>query len=122
MVQATIAAPAGLAHQFSKQNLRRADVYLMGVNWETMDFVCGNPECARVTDGFGNYVTRLESQAGKLADALRAAVEALAGEVTECHGEKCRSRDCISCAGPLAVAWENGCSVLAEWEKQKGGA
>lgn len=61
-VLANIAAPAELAHQFSKANLRKKDVYLLGVNWETMDFLCGNEKCGRVTDGYGNYVTNLAKE------------------------------------------------------------
>lgn len=65
-VQATISAPAALYHQLSKQNLRRKDVFMLGVNWETVDFICGNPKCGRVTDGYGNYVTRLEGRVKEL--------------------------------------------------------
>ena len=61
-VQAVISAPSELAHQFSKQNLRRKDVYLMGVLWETADFICTNPECGKVIDGYGNYVTNLKKE------------------------------------------------------------
>lgn len=59
-VQATISAPSSLAHQLSKQNLRSKEVYLMGVNWETADLICENQDCQHITDGYGNYVTKLE--------------------------------------------------------------
>ena len=59
-VQATISAPSSLVHQLSKQNLRSKEVYLMGVNWETADFICENQDCQHITDGYGNYVTKLE--------------------------------------------------------------
>ena len=65
-VQAVISAPGELAHQFSKQNLRRKDVYLMGVLWETADFICTNPECGKVVDGYGNYVTNLKKEVERL--------------------------------------------------------
>ncbi len=65
-VQAVISAPGELAHRFSKQNLRRKDVYLMGVLWETADFICTNPECRNVLNGYGNYVTNLKREVERL--------------------------------------------------------
>ena len=65
-VQATISAPGKLAHRLSKQSLRRKDVYLMGVMWETADFICTNPECGNVHDGYGNYVTNLKKEVERL--------------------------------------------------------
>jgi len=86
-VLAVISAPAELSHNFTKANLRRKDVYLMGVNWETANYICENPECRHVIDGYGNYVTNLEKERENvrtlLADhvereaALRAEVERL---------------------------------------------
>ncbi|UBM12823.1 hypothetical protein [Cupriavidus metallidurans] len=69
-VQAVIEAPAELAHQFSKQNMRRGDVFFRGVLWETMDFICGNQACQHVSMGYGNYVTNLEKQVQELQAAL----------------------------------------------------
>lgn len=80
-VQAVISAPAALAHQFSKQNLRRADVHLMGVLWETMDFICGNEKCGRVTDGYGNYVTNLAKRVKEL--------EKLVADIPQIHSNDC---------------------------------
>lgn len=74
-VQATISAPGDLAHQFSKQNLRRKDVYLLGVNWETADFICTNPKCGSVRDGYGNYVTNLEKEVKRLREMLESREE-----------------------------------------------
>lgn len=65
-VQAVISAPGELAHKLSKQNLRRRDVYLIGVLWETADFICTNPKCGKVLDGYGNYVTNLEKEVERL--------------------------------------------------------
>ena len=65
-VQAVISAPGELAHKFSKQNLRRRDVYLIGVLWETADFICTNPKCGKVLDGYGNYVTNLKKEVERL--------------------------------------------------------
>lgn len=61
-VQAVISAPGDLEHKFSKQNLRRKDVYLEGVLWETADFICIKPTCGRITNGYGNYVTNLKKE------------------------------------------------------------
>lgn len=71
-VQAVIQAPGELAHQFSKANLRRKDVFLMGVLWETADFICNNPECrCLVSDGYGNYVTNLAKRVAELEAKLK---------------------------------------------------
>ena len=69
-VQATISAPGELAHKFSKSNLRRKDVYLMGVLWETADFICTNPNCGTVKDGYGNYVSNLKKEVDRLHATL----------------------------------------------------
>ena len=65
-VQAVISAPGELAHNLSKKNLKRKDVYLMGVNWETADYICTNQKCGKVFNGYGNYVTRLEKEVDRL--------------------------------------------------------
>lgn len=65
-VQVVVSAPSELMHQFSKENLRRKDVQLMGVLWETADHICSNPECGKVVSGYGNYVTRLEKELSAL--------------------------------------------------------
>ena len=59
-VQATLSAPAELLHNFSKTNLRRRDVYLLGVNWETADTISEN--CGTVVHAYGNYISRLEKK------------------------------------------------------------
>ena len=66
--QATLSAPGELMYKFSKSNLRRKDVYLMGVNWETCDIICG--DCSRVTPAYGNYVSRMEKEVKKLTAEL----------------------------------------------------
>ena len=69
-VQAVISAPGELAHQFSKKNLRSKEVYLMGVLWETADYICVEPNCGRVLDGYGNYVTGLKKRVKELEARL----------------------------------------------------
>jgi len=76
-VQAVVSAPGDLAHQLSKRNLRRKDVYLMGVLWETADYICTNQTCSHVVDGPGNYRTNLE----KGIERLRAENERLRAEL-----------------------------------------
>lgn len=66
MVQTIITAPSRLYRLFSKKNLRSKEVQTNGTLWETCDFICGNPECGRVTNGYGNYVTRLQDENEKL--------------------------------------------------------
>ena len=65
-VQAVVSAPGDLYHRLSKQNLRKKEVYLMGVLWDTADFICDNPKCQHVTKGFGNYVTNLKKDVERL--------------------------------------------------------
>jgi len=78
-VQATISAPAELSHNFTKKNLRRRDVYLLGVNWETADIICENPKCRRVVRAYGNYVSRLEKENAQLKAEIAALAEASIG-------------------------------------------
>ena len=78
MGQCTLSAPGELYAKFSKSNLRRKDVYLMGVNWETFDVLCQNPKCSHTINGYGNYVSRLqqENQAVKAReDALKSKLD-----------------------------------------------
>lgn len=65
-VQAIISAPSSLMHGLSKRELRRKDVYFMGVLWETADHVCTNPKCRHVSHGYGNYVTNLRKEVERL--------------------------------------------------------
>jgi BMFP domain-containing protein YqiC len=58
---------------FSKQNLRSKDVHLQGVLWETTDFICSSSSCGRVTNGYGNYVSKLKER----VDELEAQISAL---------------------------------------------
>ena len=77
-VQAVISAPGELTDALSKRNLRRKDVYILGVLWETADYICTNLECQHVFDGYGNYVTRLKNENQELRaelDAKNAALE-----------------------------------------------
>ena len=41
-------------------------MYLIGVLWETADFICTNPKCGKVLDGYGNYVTNLKKEVERL--------------------------------------------------------
>jgi hypothetical protein len=73
-VQAVVSAPSDLLHGLSKRNLRRKDVYLMGVLWETADHICTNEKCSHVIDGYGNYVTNLKKQRDELLASLQEAL------------------------------------------------
>lgn len=66
MVQATLCTDGKYYGNFTKQNLRHKGSYLNSVNWETADFLCVNEKCRRVTNGLGNYVSRLEKELIKL--------------------------------------------------------
>ena len=69
-VHATISAPGELNANFTKRNLRRGDVHLVCVNWETTDFLCSNLKCQRPTLGFGNYVSNLAKENQRLKELL----------------------------------------------------
>lgn len=53
----------------------------MGVLWETADFICTNPECRNVLNGYGNYVTNLKREVERLrrdmADTEKNLIKAL---------------------------------------------
>ena len=38
----------------------------MCVLWETADFICTNPKCGKVLNGYGNYVTNLKKEVERL--------------------------------------------------------
>lgn len=63
MVQATIVAPADLSHQFSKANLRRKDVYLMGVSWDGADYLCADH--GLIIGGFGDRYRKMEQEVAR---------------------------------------------------------
>lgn len=72
-VQLSISAPGACYRKLSKQVFRGKDVQVLGANWETADFICTNPTCGHVRDGYGNYVTNLE----KRNEALEAEIASL---------------------------------------------
>lgn len=72
MVQMIACAPSEMMHNFTKANMRSKDFELMGVLWETADFLCQNKDCGRVTDGYGNYVTNLKKENQRLREAMTA--------------------------------------------------
>lgn len=67
MGQCTLSAPAELYGRFSKTNIRRKDVHMIGANWETFDFIC---ECGYTKDACGNYVSRMTKRIPILLDLL----------------------------------------------------
>lgn len=71
-VQAVVSAPAELSRNFSKRNMRRKDVYFMGVLWETEDLMCVNPKCGWHMNGYGNYVTNLKKQVNDAKESIAA--------------------------------------------------
>lgn len=70
MVQAIISAPSDLEGNLSKRNLRRKDVYIIGVLWETADFICTNTKCNTVFNGYGNYVSNMKKELEELKSKL----------------------------------------------------
>lgn len=59
-VQTTISCPSSMNRHFTKRNMRKKEVYFLGVNWETADYIC--PKCGFIIQGYGNYVSRLEKE------------------------------------------------------------
>lgn len=70
MLQMSVCAPSEMMHNFSKKNIRSAEFQIHGVLWETADFICTNEACRHITDGYGNYVTRLKKENEKLKSVL----------------------------------------------------
>ncbi len=68
MVQIVVSAPSDMMHNFTKGNMRSKEFKIMGVLWETGDFICNL--CGHVTDGYGNYVTNLRKENEKLKTIL----------------------------------------------------
>lgn len=62
MVQMAVSAPSEMMYDFTKKNMKSADFKIHGVIWETADFICTNQSCQHVTNGYGNYVTRLKKE------------------------------------------------------------
>lgn len=62
MVMMQVCAPANMMHNFSKKNMRDKNFTIMGVMWETADYICTNEKCRHVTNGYGNYVTNLQKE------------------------------------------------------------
>ena len=73
----TLSAPTEFHSNFSKTNLRRKDVYLQGVCWETFDIICCEPKCGHVTDAYGNYVTNMKKE----NESLKKEIEVLKKEI-----------------------------------------
>ena len=70
-VNACISAPSDLMHDFKKTNLRRKDVYFMGVFWETATHICSNEKCKNVIDGYINWIDEMKVQNEVMKEALQ---------------------------------------------------
>lgn len=66
-VNVSVQAPGELYHHLPKRSYRRGDVQVLGVLWETADFICTKC-CSLVIDGYGNYVTRLQKEVKRLTE------------------------------------------------------
>lgn len=73
MTQITISAPSRFYGKFSKKNLASKEVELLGASWEGTDFICTNPKCGFVVDGFGSYIKKLEKEVKELREKLPSA-------------------------------------------------
>lgn len=65
-VQIVLSMPGEFAYGFHKTDLRRKDVEIWGVLWETADHICTNPNCRYVLNGYGTYVSRLKKEYERL--------------------------------------------------------
>lgn len=61
-----VSAPSSIEGKFSKSALRRKDVHFTHANWETINSVC--VDCTHSHFGYGNYVSRLESELKRLKE------------------------------------------------------
>lgn len=68
MVQVTVSAPSSLESNFSKSNLRKPEVHIMGVNWEMADFFCEAENCRTNIPGHRNYVQKLKEEVTRLKE------------------------------------------------------
>lgn len=68
MVQMVVSAPPNMLHNFTKKNMSSKEFKIMGVLWETADFICST--CGHVTNGYGNYVSNLKKENVKLKQSL----------------------------------------------------
>ena len=70
MVLMEVSAPSEMMHKFSKKNMQSKEFQILGVLWETADFICLNESCRHVTNGYGNYVTDLKKENERLKKLL----------------------------------------------------
>lgn len=76
MVQMSVCAPSSMIHNFSKKNMSKKEFRVLGVLWETADLLCTNEKCGYVTDGYGNYVSKLAKENKELKEKLEALTKA----------------------------------------------
>lgn len=69
MVMMQVSAPSSMMYKFSKKNMASKEFTIWGVNWETADFIC--TKCGYTTNGYGNYVKKLEKENEELKQKLR---------------------------------------------------
>jgi dihydroorotate dehydrogenase len=50
--------------------MQSKEFQILGVLWETADFICLNESCRHVTNGYGNYVTDLKKENERLKKLL----------------------------------------------------
>lgn len=65
-----VSVPSSYMNNFTKNNIKSKEFRILGVNWETFDFICTNESCRYVTDGYGNYVTNLKKENERLKNSL----------------------------------------------------
>lgn len=70
-VNVLVQAPGRMYFNLPKAAFRRADVEILGIEWKTADFVCGNPKCGRVDSKMDSYVTMLEDRIKELELQLK---------------------------------------------------
>jgi hypothetical protein len=70
MLMMQVSAPPEMLHYFSKKNMRSKDFHILGVLWETADYICTNESCRHITNGYGNYVTNLKKENERLKKIL----------------------------------------------------
>lgn len=61
MAQMTVSFPSTMAHDLTATNRRSKKFRVMGVNWDAATVICNS--CGYVSNGFGDYITRLRAAA-----------------------------------------------------------
>ena len=67
--------PSALMGALTAENLKNATVRVVGVNWETFDFMCSSEACRHHEHAYGNYISRLEDENKMLHQRMKESID-----------------------------------------------